>query len=68
MTLHRRFRFFVSRFSLLLALLAAAGCGAKRTPLNDAIAAMERYLSLVPDAPNARAARDKIYLWKGRIP
>jgi len=61
-------RFSPLSASVLLTLLAAAGCGAKRTPLNDAIAAMERYLSLVPDAPNARAARDKIYLWKGRIP
>ena len=26
---------------------------------------MERYLQLVPDAPDARAARDKIYEWKG---
>lgn len=34
----------------------------------EAIAAMERYLALVPDAPDARAARDTIYTWKGRIP
>ncbi len=34
----------------------------------EAIAAMERYLALVPDAPDARAARDKVYLWKGRLP
>lgn len=34
----------------------------------EAIAAMERYLALVPEAPDARAARDKVYLWKGRLP
>jgi tetratricopeptide (TPR) repeat protein len=34
----------------------------------EAIAAMERYLALVPDAPDARAARDRIYQWKGWIP
>ncbi len=34
----------------------------------EAIAEMERYLALVPDAPDARAARDRIYQWKGRIP
>jgi tetratricopeptide (TPR) repeat protein len=28
---------------------------------------MQRYLTLVPDAPDARAAQDKIYLWKGKI-
>ena len=34
----------------------------------EAIAAMDRYLALVPDAPDARAARDKVYQWKGRLP
>lgn len=34
----------------------------------EAIAAMERYLALVPEAADARAARDKVYLWKGRLP
>ena len=28
---------------------------------------MQRYLKLVPDAPNARAAQDKIYEWQTRI-
>ena len=27
---------------------------------------MQVYLQLVPDAPNARALRDKMYLWQGR--
>lgn len=44
---------FLGCFSVLLSFLAAA---------------MERYLALVPDAPDARAARDKIYPWKGRLP
>jgi tetratricopeptide (TPR) repeat protein len=30
----------------------------------DAIGEMKRYLALVPDAPNARAAQDKIYDWE----
>lgn len=34
----------------------------------EAIAAMNRYIALVPDAPDVRAARDKIYQWKGRFP
>lgn len=34
----------------------------------EAIAAMERYLALVPEAADARAARDKVYQWKGRLP
>jgi tetratricopeptide (TPR) repeat protein len=29
---------------------------------------MEKYLLLVPNAPNARAARDQIYIWRGREP
>lgn len=32
-----------------------------------AIASMEKYLKLVPDAPNARTAQDKIYSWRGKI-
>ncbi len=31
----------------------------------DAIREMKRYLTLVPDATNARAAQDKIYQWEG---
>lgn len=31
----------------------------------DAMREMKRYLLLVPDAPNARAAQDKIYQWEG---
>lgn len=33
----------------------------------DAIREMKRYLALVPDAPNARAAQDKIYQWEGEM-
>lgn len=33
----------------------------------DAIREMKRYLTLVPDAPNARAAQDKIYQWEGEL-
>ena len=33
---------------------------------SEAMAEMKRYLALVPDAPNARAAQDKIYEWEGR--
>ncbi len=32
----------------------------------DAIVEMKRYLTLVPDAPNARALQDRIYKWEGR--
>lgn len=32
-----------------------------------ATASMEKYLKLVPDAPNARAAQDKIYAWRVKI-
>lgn len=32
----------------------------------QAITEMRKYLLLVPDAPNARAAQDKIYVWEGR--
>lgn len=28
---------------------------------------MEKYLKLAPDAPNARAAQDKIYAWRGKL-
>jgi regulator of sirC expression with transglutaminase-like and TPR domain len=33
----------------------------------EAISEMKRYLALVPDAPNARAAQDKIYEWEGKL-
>jgi tetratricopeptide (TPR) repeat protein len=33
---------------------------------DEAIREMKRYLALAPDAPNARAAQDKIYEWEGR--
>lgn len=33
---------------------------------DDAVQAMQRYLLLVPNAPNARAAQDKIYVWQGK--
>jgi tetratricopeptide (TPR) repeat protein len=32
-----------------------------------AIEEMQHYLALVPDAPNARAAQDKIYAWQGKL-
>jgi len=32
----------------------------------DAIREMKKYLLLFPDAPNARAAQDKIYEWEGK--
>lgn len=34
---------------------------------HDAIREMKRYMTLVPDAPNARAAQDKIYQWEGEL-
>jgi len=34
----------------------------------EAIAEMKRYLLLVPEAPNARAAQDKIYEWEAKLP
>ncbi len=34
---------------------------------SDAIKEMKRYLTLVPDATNARAAQDKIYQWEGEL-
>ncbi len=34
----------------------------------DAMREMKRYLLLVPDAPNARIAQDKIYQWEGAAP
>ena len=43
-------------------ILGESGC------VEPAVAAMERYLALVPDAPDARAARDQIHVWKGRMP
>jgi hypothetical protein len=33
---------------------------------NTAVIEMKRYLLLVPDAPNTRAAQDKIYIWEGK--
>ena len=33
---------------------------------NEAIKEMKRYLTLVPDAPNARAAQDLIYAWEDK--
>jgi hypothetical protein len=33
----------------------------------EAMAEMKKYLMLVPDAPNARAAQDKIYEWEARV-
>lgn len=35
--------------------------------LEPAISQMERYLSLVPDAGNARAAQDKVYEWQSKL-
>ncbi|HEY7585233.1 MAG TPA: ankyrin repeat domain-containing protein [Candidatus Deferrimicrobiaceae bacterium] len=34
----------------------------------EAIAAMNKYIALVPGAPDVRAAKDKIYQWKGMVP
>ena len=31
-----------------------------------AVVEMQRYLALVPDAPDARAAQDKIYIWEAK--
>jgi tetratricopeptide (TPR) repeat protein len=33
----------------------------------DAIREMKKYLMLVPDAPNARTARDNIYGWESEL-
>jgi regulator of sirC expression with transglutaminase-like and TPR domain len=33
-----------------------------------AITEMRRYLALVPEAPDARAAQDKIYEWERQVP
>jgi tetratricopeptide (TPR) repeat protein len=33
---------------------------------NNAVIEMKRYLLLVPEAPNARAVQDKIYIWEGK--
>jgi len=33
---------------------------------DEAILHMKRYLKLAPDAPDARAAQDKIYIWEGQ--
>ena len=32
----------------------------------EAVREMKRYLQLVPEGPNARAAQDKIYEWEAR--
>jgi len=32
---------------------------------DEAIDHMKKYLTLVPNAPNTRAAQDKIYAWEG---
>jgi tetratricopeptide (TPR) repeat protein len=32
----------------------------------EATREMKKFLSLVPDAPNARQAQDKIYVWEGK--
>lgn len=32
-----------------------------------AVAHMKRYLALVPDAPDARTAQDKLYVWEGKL-
>lgn len=34
----------------------------------EAIKAMNKYITLVPGAPDVRAAKDKIYQWKGMVP
>jgi len=34
----------------------------------EAIVEMKRYLALAPNAPNARAAQDKIYDWQRKLP
>lgn len=34
---------------------------------SEAMREMKRYLLLVPEAPNARAAQDKIYEWEGEV-
>ncbi len=36
----------------------------KTKDYDSAIMEMKRYLELVPDAPNARAAQDQIYIWQ----
>lgn len=33
----------------------------------EAIREMKKYLMLAPDAPNARAAQDRIYAWEGKV-
>lgn len=34
----------------------------------SAIASMQRYLQLVPEAPDARAAQDRVYQWQSMLP
>jgi hypothetical protein len=33
----------------------------------NAVLHMQRYLELVPDAPDAQAARDQIVIWQSKI-
>jgi tetratricopeptide (TPR) repeat protein len=33
---------------------------------DEAIDEMKKYVKLVPDSPDARAAQDKVYEWEGR--
>ena len=35
--------------------------------LPDADKEMKKYLALAPDAPDARKARDKMYIWEGKL-
>lgn len=39
----------------------------RKGQLRNSMADMEKYLALVPDASDARSARDKIYEWEGKI-
>ncbi|MDX9811138.1 MAG: tetratricopeptide repeat protein [Bacteroidales bacterium] len=39
----------------------------RKGQLRNSITDMEAYLALVPDASDARSARDKIYEWEGKI-
>ena len=35
--------------------------------LSEADTEMKKYLELLPDAPDARKARDKMYIWEGKL-
>lgn len=39
----------------------------RKGQLRNSISDMEKYLALVPEASDARSARDKIYEWEGKI-